>query len=184
MVPLVINKFIEDRMINFSKFIPKNNKLAVITKIDTISKPKLLPMTARLHELGFENILYFSIKEEECIKDFKNYIKKKAVEGEWDFPDNIHTDTSRDGLIKEATKEVLFNKLYQELPYKIVIKNGDININPQGEYVVYQFLEVKKHAHHILLGRIKEISMAAAKNMEVYLKVKKVHLYLGIIENK
>lgn len=176
------NKFLEDRIINFSKHIDKENKLALITKIDTVRKPRLLPMTNRLHELGFEHILYFSIKDPKCIIDFKNFLMSRAIEGEWAFPESIQTDNSMNALLIEATKEILFHQLYEELPYEIRIFNDNIKVNDNGEYIIYQSLEVKKNAHHIVLGRIKELSMSAAKNMQSFLQTdKKVHLYLNIL---
>ena len=176
------NKFLDSRMVNLSKSI--NNKIALITKIDIIKKPQLLPMTNRLNELGFQDILYFSTKDHQCIGDLRNFLLAKAIDGEWDYPGDIATDVGISALLIDATKEILFNKLYQELPYEIKIKNGEIKINSKGEYVVYQFLEIKKNAHHILLARIKELSMAAAVNMKLYLNTeKKVHLYLSVITN-
>lgn len=175
------NKFLEDRMINLSRFV--SNKMALITKIDMVKKPQLLPMTSRLHELGFQDIMYFSVKDSQCVEDFRKFLLRKAQWGEWDYPDNIHTDNTISMQLIEATKEVLFNKLYKELPYEIIIKNGDIKINEKGEYIVYQSLEIKRNAHHIILARIKEISMDAAKNMQSYLHTsKRVHLYLFVVE--
>lgn len=177
------NKYLEDRMINFSRLVPSDKKLALITKIDTIPKPKLLPMTQRLYELGFNNILYFSIKDPITSEDLKNFLLNNAKEGEWDYEANIYTDNTIKGLITEAAKEVLFNKLYKELPYEIKIKNETIDTNPKGEYIIHQQLILKKNAHHIILGKIKEISMEIANNIQKYLNTtKKIHFFLKVVE--
>jgi GTP-binding protein Era len=179
------NRYLEDRMVGFSKFLPSNKKIALITKIDTIPKPRLLPMTARLHELGFENILYFSIKDPICLEDLKTFLVKSSIEGEWDYEANVHTDNTIKGLVTEATKEVLFNKLYEEIPYEIKIKNETIDRNDKGEYVIHQQLILKKNAHHIILGRIKEISMEIAKSIQLYLNTKKkIHFFLKVVDKE
>ena len=179
------NKFLEDRLINFSKFIPSEKKIALISKIDIIAKPKLLPLTQKLHEVGFEQILYFSTYDPISKEELKKFLINKAVESEWDFDEKAYTDISLKELIKEATKEILFNKFYEELPYEILIKNENIKQNKKGEYIIHQELFLKKHAHHIILGRIKEISMAVATNIQNYLNTKKkIHLFIEIVELK
>jgi GTP-binding protein Era len=179
------NRYLEDRMISFSKFIPANKKIALITKIDTIQKPKLLPMTKRLNELGFDNILYFSIKDPICLEDLKTFLLQNAKEGEWDYDAELKTDNTIKGLVTEATKEVLFNKLYEEIPYQIKIKNETIDTNDKGEYIIHQQLILKKNAHHIILGRIKEISIEIAKNIQEYLHTKKkIHFFLKIVDKE
>lgn len=179
------NRYLEDRMIAFSKFLPANKKVAIITKIDTIQKPKLLPMTQRLHELGFDNILYFSIKDPITLEDLKTFLLKNSKEGSWDYDGDTHTDNTIKGLVTEATREVLFNKLYEELPYEIKIKNETIDTNDKEEYIIHQNLILKKNAHHIILGRIKEISMEIAKNIQMYLNTKKkIHFFLKVVDKE
>jgi GTPase len=177
------NRYLQDRIINLSKFIDINKKLALITKIDLIKKEQLLPLTGRLHELGFEYILYFSIKDQVSIQDLRTFLLTKAIPGVWDYANDVYTDDSIDILAKEATKEIIFNKFFEELPYIIKIHNREIRKNAQKEYVIHQFLQIKKSAHHIILGRIKEISTAAAINMQLYFhNNKKVHLFLQVVE--
>lgn len=178
------NEMLDKHLIALSKFISSDKKVALITKIDKIPKLKLLPLTAKLQELGFEQILYISVLEKDGVKELEEFLLSKATDEEWDFDENSYTDLSFDEMIKEATREILFNNLYKELPYEIIINNGEVKRNKDGEYIIYQYLDLKKNAHHILLGKIKEISMSAAKNIAEFLnEKKKVHLYLYLIDS-
>lgn len=176
------NEYFDKHVLALSKLINPKNKIALITKIDLISKSKLLPMTTKLQEMGFENILYISVIKKDGINNLKFFLLSNAKSGNWEFSPTENSDRTIFDLMKEATKEVLFTKLYKELPYEIKITNGEIKTNEKKEYIVYQYLDFKKNAHHILLGQIKDISIAAAKNMEEYLD-KKVHLYLFLIDS-
>lgn len=178
------NEMLDKHLLALSKFISVDKKVALITKIDKIPKLKLLPLTAKLQELGFNQILYISIPDKDGIKELEAFLLSKSEVKEWDFDDNQYTDLSFEEITQEATREVLFNKLYKELPYEIIIKNGEVKKNKDGEYIIYQFLDLKKNAHHIVLGKIKEISMAAAENIRAFLnEPKKVHLYIRLIDS-
>jgi GTP-binding protein Era len=179
------NRFLDKTTINLSRFIDTSNKLAIISKIDTIPKLELLPLTHRLKELGFDNILYFSMKDKKSAEELKKFLIGKTIEGEWDYNKEIYTENNTDDLIKEATKEILFEKLHNELPYTVKIKNTNIDLNNKKEYIIHQSLLVKKNAHHIILGNIKEISIKIKNNIQKYLNTEKpVHLYVNVVDIK
>jgi GTP-binding protein Era len=179
------NRFFDNSIVNLSRFINVKNKVALISKIDTVKKLQLLPMTQKLKELGFEYILYFSMKDKISIQEFKKFLITKTVEGEWDYDGKTYTDNTIDELLKEATKEILFEKLYDELPYSIKVLNDTVELNDKNEYVIHQSLLVKKSAHHILLGIVKQLSIAIKNNIQKYLNTSKlIHLYITVIDGK
>jgi GTP-binding protein Era len=179
-----VNEMLDKHLLALSKFIEPEKKIALITKIDKLPKLKLLPLTEKLAELVFSQILYISILHKDGIKELENFLVTKSETGEWEFNSNNYTELGFEERIKEATREVLFNTLYKELPYEIIIRNGEIRQNEKQEYVIYQFLDFKQNAHHIVLGKIKEISMAAAVNMKAFLNEKKtIHLYIKLIDS-
>lgn len=158
-----------------------NNKIALITKIDLVKKMKLLPMTAFLSENGFKDILYVSVKDisKNGVKEFIEFLIPKTVSGEWLYNKDVVSNMSLKDKITEGTREIIFQNFHAEIPYQTTIETASVKTNKKKELIVYQNLVIKKSAHHIILGKIKEISMLAAKNIETFTK-QKTHLYLQV----
>ncbi|OED45319.1 hypothetical protein AB836_01785 [Rickettsiales bacterium (ex Bugula neritina AB1)] len=174
------NKPINSKILMMSLVV--KNKIALITKIDLIKKMKLLPITAFLKENGFKEILYISVKDipKNGIKELVDFLIKKTVPGKWLYNKNISSNMCLQEKITEATREIIFQNFYEEIPYEVIINTTSIKSNQKNELIVYQNILIKKSAHHIILGKIKEISMLAAKNIKSFTG-KKCHLYIDIV---
>ena len=120
----------------------------------------------------------------EGVDKLKNYILSRAKQGEWIFKDDELTDVPLKFLASEITREKLFLKLNQELPYSVDVEtekweefdNCDIKI----QQVIYVLKENQKS---IILGKrgklIKEIGMESRQELQKFLN-KKVHLFLFV----
>lgn len=178
------DKFLEDRIINISY--KTKNKLALITKIDLIKKSKLLPLTNSLFQMGFENILYFSIYDPITINDLKKFLIQIANKNESSIDTNKDyiIYNSDEFLIKEAIKEIIFENFHEELPYEIEIDINKIIFNKKNEHMIYASLHLKKNAHHIILGKIKQISIFCCNNIKKFLNKDKLHFFLQVKNSK
>ena len=162
------------------------NNVLVLNKVDLVKKPKLLELTKQITDYypDFREIFMISAKTGEGIDKLKNYLLSQAKEGAWMFRDDEITDAPLKFLASEITREKLFLKLNQELPYAIDVEtenweefnNGDIKI----QQVIYVLKENQKS---IILGKrgklIKEIGMEVREELQKFLE-RKVHLFLFV----
>ncbi len=162
------------------------NNILVLNKVDSVKKPKLIELAKEITDYypGFKEVFMISAKTGEGVEDLKNYLMKQAHEGEWIFKDDEITDAPLKFLASEITREKLFLKLKQELPYAIDVEtenweefnNGDIKI----QQVIYVLKENQKS---IILGRrgqlIKEVGMEVREELQKFLD-RKVHLFLFV----
>ena len=162
------------------------NNILVLNKVDLVKKPKLLDLTKQITDYypDFKEIFMISAKTGEGVDKLKDYLVKQAVEGEWVFKDDEITDAPIKFLASEITREKLFLKLNQELPYAVDVEtenweefnNGDIKI----QQVIYVLKENQKS---IILGKrgqlIKEVGSEAREEIGKFLN-RKVHLFLFV----
>ena len=162
------------------------NSIIILNKIDLIKKTKLLELIKKIEEYypNYNEIFMISAKTGEGVDKLKKYILDKAEYGDWIFNDDEITNIPIKFLASEITREKLFLKLKEELPYSIDVetekweefKNGDIKI----QQVIYVLKENQKS---IILGKkgqlIKEIGIEAKTELEKTLN-KKVHLFLFV----
>lgn len=162
------------------------NNILILNKVDVIKKPRLLEMIDQITKYypDFKEIFMISAKTGEGVDKLKEYLLNQAVEGEWIFKDDEITDAPIKFLASEITREKLFLKLDEELPYSIDVdtenweefKNGDIKI----QQVIYVLRENQKS---IILGKkgnlIKEVGMEVREELAKFLN-RKVHLFLFV----
>lgn len=162
------------------------NNILVLNKVDLVKKPKLLDLTKQITDYypDFKEIFMISAKTGEGVDKLKDYLVNQAVEGEWIFKDDEITDAPIKFLASEITREKLFLKLNQELPYAVDVEtenweefnNGDIKI----QQVIYVLKENQKS---IILGKrgklIKEVGSEAREEISKFLN-RKVHLFLFV----
>jgi len=162
------------------------NNIIVLNKVDLVKKPKLLDLTKQITDYypNFKEIFMISAKTGEGVDKLKDYLVKQAIDGEWIFKDDEITDAPIKFLASEITREKLFLKLNQELPYAVDVEtenweefnNGDIKI----QQVIYVLKENQKS---IILGKrgrlIKEIGMEVREELSKFLN-RKIHLFLFV----
>ncbi len=162
------------------------NNILVLNKVDLVKKPKLLDLTKQITDYypDFKEIFMISAKTGEGVDKLKDYLVNQAAEGEWIFKDDEITDAPIKFLASEITREKLFLKLNQELPYAVDVEtenweefnNGDIKI----QQVIYVLKENQKS---IILGKrgklIKEVGSEAREEIGKFLN-RKVHLFLFV----
>jgi GTP-binding protein Era len=175
------NKIVIDEMVK-----KEIKTIIVLNKVDITKKPKLLQLTDEIvHYIpDYNEIFMISAKNGDGVDKLKEYLLKQAKEGEWLFKENEITDAPLKFLASEITREKIFMKLQQELPYVIDVEtenweefdNGDIKI----QQVIYM---TKENQKSIILGKggrmLKEIGIESRLELTKFLK-KKVHLFLFV----
>lgn len=159
--------------------------IAILNKIDQVSKPDLLRLTAEVSAIRpFERIFMLSALTGDGVDDLKAYLAEAVPLGPWLFPEDQLTDVSLRHAAAEITREKLFMRLHDELPYSLTVETADWKELKDGSVRVEQTIYVIRESQRkILLGAkgatIKEISMAAREEIGQMVGAP-VHLFLFV----
>ena len=161
----------------------------VMNKIDLLHKPKLLEIAKMFGEIrNFENIFMVSSLTKSGIEKILDSLAAAVPEGKWFYDANQITDSSFEKYASEITREHIYHRLHQEIPYKCTVKTESYQGQQDGSIKIVQNIYVKNSAHRIIFlghkgGKIKAIGEAARKELSFLLE-KKVHLFLHITAEK
>lgn len=157
----------------------------VLNKTDTISKPELLTLATQFNEIfPYAHTFMISALKKDGLQALEKALTDIVPEGDWAFPEDQATDMPMRLLAAEITREKIFEKLYQELPYSIFVEtehwenfdNGDVKI----DQVVYVDRDSQKG---IVLGKggqqIKKIGQDSRLELEQIMECR-VHLKIHV----
>ena len=120
--PTVHRKDIEIAQ-NLFKNNPKAAKFLVINKIDTITKPEILPIVDAYKDVGdFQEIIPISAMKGENLTALKENIVKYLPLGPRYFPEDMVTDASDAFIVAEMIREKALYLLQEEIPHGIAVE--------------------------------------------------------------
>ena len=163
----------------------KAKKLLIINKIDLVKRELLLALVAEANALTpFERTFMVSASKGDGVADVRDYIAGAVAAGPWLFPADELSDLSDRLMAAEVTREKMFLKLHDELPYQSTVETDSWKELADGSVRVEQTAFVERESQRkIVLGEggsmIKAISMAARKELADSLG-KPVHLFLHV----
>jgi len=163
----------------------KRTAVLIINKIDLIEKGRLLILTDELNrEEIFSDIFMVSALNGDGLDGFLNYIEEKLPLGPWLFPEDQVSDMPERLLAAEITREQLYYKLRQELPYSTTVETETWQQKKDGSIKIEQIIYVARDGQKkIILGKagqqIKAIGANARKQLEEILDCR-VHLFLFV----
>ena len=159
--------------------------VAVLNKIDQVSKPDLLRLVTEISAIRpFDRVFMLSALTGDGVGDLKTYLAEAVPAGPWLFPADQLTDASLRQSAAEITREKLFMRLHQELPYTLTVETADWKELADGSIRIEQTIFVERESQRkIVLGAkgqtIKEIGSAARAEIGEMAGVK-VHLFLFV----
>lgn len=160
--------------------------LLAINKIDLVPPERLLPLIQTANErVEFAQTFLVSALEGAGCPDLLEDLGKRLPAGPWLFPEDQLSDLSNRSLASELTREQIFLRLNQELPYSITVENESWAESADGaEIRIDQTIYVQRDSQKaIVLGKggrqIKAIGEAARLEMERVLECR-VHLFLFV----
>ena len=163
----------------------KQEKILVINKVDSVPRPSLLELTKKLNEgqTFSETFMISALKGTGC-DDLLGYLAKKLPEGPWYYPEDQISDMPMRQLAAEITREKLYMRLHNELPYASTVETESWEERPDGSVKINQIIYVEREGQKkIVLGTkgetIKAIGQAARKELMEILE-QKVHLFLFV----
>jgi GTP-binding protein Era len=157
----------------------------VINKVDLVKKPKLLELVADLSAPDrFDQIFMISALNGDGVADLKSYLAEKMPEGPWLFPEDQLTDAPLRQAAAEITREKLFLRLHEELPYALTVETIEWKTLRDGSARIEQTIYVERDSQKkIVLGAkgqtIKEIGQAARAEI-AEIADQPVHLFLFV----
>ncbi|WP_279100524.1 GTPase Era [Bartonella apis] len=163
----------------------KQEKILVINKVDSVPRPSLLELAKKLNEgqQFSETFMISALKGTGC-DDLLDYLAKKLPEGPWYYPQDQISDMPMRQLAAEITREKLYMRLHNELPYASTVETESWEERPDGSVKINQIIYVEREGQKkIVLGTkgetIKAIGEAARKELMEILE-QKVHLFLFV----
>jgi GTPase len=160
-------------------------KVLVLNKIDLLKREKLLALSAELNgRVSFERTFMISALTGDGVKDFLDWAAERIPPGPWHFPEDQLTDLTLALTAAEVTREKLFLRVHDEIPYNSTVETERFTVNKDGSYRIDQVIYVTRDTHKkIVLGAggqtIKQIGAdARAELMDIF--ETKVHLFLFV----
>ncbi len=161
----------------------------VLNKVDLIMKEKLLAIASEFAKIrDFENVFMVSSLNGDGVEDIEKYLAKIVPEGEWLFPEDEITDSSFEKFTSEITREHLYHRIHQEIPYRCRIVTENYRNESDGSVRIAQNIVVKSNAHKVILlghkgSKIRAIGFAARRELSELLG-REVHLFLNVVVEK
>jgi len=157
----------------------------VLNKVDAISRDKLLPLAEELTALyEFPKVFMVSAINGDGVADLKHYIAAQMPEGPWLYPGDQTADIQLRFLASEITREKLYERLHDELPYASTVETETWEERKDGSVRIGQVIFVERDSQKmIVLGKggqtIKQIGQLARTELEALFE-RKVHLFLFV----
>jgi GTPase len=160
-------------------------KILVLNKVDLVEKPKLLTLAQSLNErASFAANFMVSARSGDGIGDLKTYFAANVPPGPWLYPEDQISDAPLRQLAAEITREKLYLRLHQELPYQSTVETEVWKELKDGAVRIEQTIYVERESQRkIVLGKggqtIKAIGAAARAEIAAAIE-HPVHLFLFV----
>ena len=165
---------------------PGREVILVLNKIDLVEKGRLLELAAAFNEAHpFAATFMVSALKGEGLADLRDYLAEQMPEGPWLYPPNQISDLPLRMLAAEITREKIYLRLHDELPYASHVETESWEERADGSIRIEQTIYVLRESQKkIVIGKggqtIKEIGQAARKELSELLGGRKVHLFLFV----
>jgi GTP-binding protein Era len=159
--------------------------LLVLNKVDRVKPETLLTLAAAANEkVQFKRTFMVSALTGSGCKDLLDYLAEALPAGPWYYPEDQISDLPMRQLAAEITREKLYLRLHQELPYSSHIETEKWEEKKDGSVRIEQVIYVERDSQKkIVLGHkgetIRAIGQASRTEIAEILE-QKVHLFLFV----
>jgi len=163
----------------------KRPAILLLNKIDGMRRDELLPLVERLRgQASFERVFMISALSGDGTKELLAHLAQAVPPGPWAYPEDQAADIPLRLLASEITRERIYDRLHQELPYSTTVVTEQWTQNKDGSARIEQTIFVERDGQKaIVLGKagatIKLLGSQARTEMEA-LFGHKVHLFLHV----
>ncbi len=163
----------------------RKDKFLLLNKIDLVEKPGLLALAQDVNARAkFAATFMISALDGSGITDLKSWLAEHVPPGPFHYPADEISDAPMRQLAAEITREKLFLRLHQELPYQSTVETESWKELKDGSVRIEQTIYVERESQRkIVLGKggqtIKSIGAEARKEVGALLE-QPVHLFLFV----
>jgi GTPase len=160
-------------------------KALLLNKIDLVAKPELLVLAQTLNErASFAATFMISALSGNGVTDLKSWFAKEVPDGPWLYPEDQISDAPLRQLAAEITREKLYLRLHQELPYQSTVETEVWKELKDGSVRIEQTIYVERESQRkIVLGKggqaIRAIGAAARADIALAIE-QPAHLFLHV----
>ena len=160
-------------------------KILVLNKIDLVPREKLLALAKAANDrLGFAETFMVSALSGDGVADLRHALARMVPPGPFLYPEDQMSDAPMRQLAAEITREKIYQKLHQELPYQSTVETDSWTERKDGSVKIEQTIFVERESQRkIVLGKggatIKSIGAASREEIAEILEVP-VHLFLFV----
>ena len=160
-------------------------KLLILNKVDLVEKASLLALAQAVNaRTSFEATFMISARSGDGVDDVRRWLADRVPEGPWHYPADEVSDAPIRQLAAEITREQLYHKLHQELPYQSTVETETWTERKDGSVRIEQTIYVERESQRkIVLGKagqtIKAIGEASRRELAGILG-HPVHLFLFV----
>jgi GTPase len=157
----------------------------LLNKIDGMKRTDLLPLLETLNAEGaFEDVFMISALKGDHVEDVAAWAAARMPPGPWLYPADQAADIASRLLAAEITREKIYLRLHDELPYAIAVESQKWEERTDGSVKIDQTIFVEREGQKaIVLGKggaaIKKIGELARAEMEEIFG-HRVHLFLFV----
>ncbi len=163
----------------------KRNAVLVLNKTDVADRENLLKLATDLNEAApFGETFMISAETGDGVGDLKAHLAERMPVSPWLYPEDQMADVPLRQMAAEITREKVFLRLHEELPYASTVETEQWKELRDGSVRIEQVLFVERESQRkIALGKsgqtIKAIGSAAREELQQLLE-RKVHLFVFV----
>ncbi|MBR0959556.1 GTPase Era [Bradyrhizobium japonicum] len=162
-----------------------HDKILVINKVDLVQREKLLALAQAANErMTFARTFMISAISGDGVDDIRKTLADMVPPGPFLYPEDQMSDAPMRQLAAEITREKIYQKLHQELPYQSTVETDKWEERKDKSVRIEQTIFVERESQRkIVLGKggatIKSIGADSRKELMLILDVP-VHLFLFV----
>ena len=157
----------------------------ILNKIDLVERERLLSLAQELNgRFKFIETFMVSAENGDGVPHIREVLARLMPPGPWLYPEDQVSDAPLRMLAAEITREKLFERLHDELPYQLTVETESWQERKDGSVRIEQTIYVARETHRkIILGKggqsIKAIGEQARREIAVEIEAP-VHLFLFV----
>jgi GTP-binding protein Era len=163
----------------------RHPKILVLNKIDLVPREKLLALVKAANDrLALARTFMVSALSGDGVDDLRRALGEMVPAGPYLYPEDQMSDAPMRHLAAEITREKIYQKLHQELPYQSTVETDSWTERKDKSVRIEQTIFVERESQRkIVLGKngstIKSIGAASRQEISEILDVP-VHLFLFV----
>lgn len=159
--------------------------ILALNKIDGMRRDTLLALSQQLFETGvYSEVFMISALSGDGVDDLGRRLAGMMPAGPWLYPEDQSADVPMRVLAAEITREKVYLRVHEELPYSAAVETTSFEERPDGSARIEQTIYVERDSQRpIVLGKggqtLKWIGQKAREELTELLD-RQVHLFLTV----